>query len=61
MADLSVELCGILLPNPFVLASGPLTWNAEAIHAAYAAGASAAVTKTIRPLATVNPVPVLTR
>ena len=57
MADLSVNLCGISLPNPFVLASGPLTWNAEAIQAAFAAGAAAAVTKTIRPQATVNPVP----
>jgi dihydroorotate dehydrogenase (fumarate) len=57
MADLSVNLCGISLPNPFVLASGPLTWNAEAIQAAFAAGAAAVVTKTIRPLATVNPVP----
>ena len=37
MADLSVNLCGISLPNPFVLASGPLTWNAEAIQAAFAA------------------------
>jgi dihydroorotate dehydrogenase (fumarate) len=57
MADLSVELCGRLLPNPFVLASGPLTWNAEALQAAFDAGAAAAVTKTIRPQATVNPVP----
>ena len=57
MADLSVDLLGHSLPNPFVLASGPLTWNAEAIQAAFAAGAAAAVTKTIRPQATVNPVP----
>jgi dihydroorotate dehydrogenase (fumarate) len=57
MADLSVNLCGIALPNPFVLASGPLTWNAGAIHAAFAAGVAAVVTKTIRPQATINPVP----
>jgi dihydroorotate dehydrogenase (fumarate) len=57
MADLSVDLCGLLLSNPFVLASGPLTWNAGAIEAAFAAGVAAAVTKTIRPQATVNPVP----
>ena len=57
MADLSVDLCGHYLPNPLVLASGPLTWNAKAIQAAFAAGAAAAVTKTIRPRATVNPVP----
>ncbi len=57
MADLSVDLCGRLLDNPLVLASGPLTWNAEAIQAAFAAGAAAVVTKTIRPEATINPVP----
>ena len=57
MADLSVNLCGVPLCNPFVLASGPLTWNADAIQAAFAAGAAAVVTKTIRPLATANPVP----
>ena len=57
MADLSVNLCGVSLPNPLVLASGPLTWNAEAIQAAFSAGVAAVVTKTIRPQATVNPVP----
>ena len=57
MADLSVDLCGIRLRNPLVLASGPLGWNAAGIEAAFAAGAAAVVTKTIRPRATVNPVP----
>ena len=57
MADVSVNLCGIDLENPFVVASGPLTWSAKGIQDAYAAGAAAAVTKTIRPEATVNPVP----
>ena len=57
MADLQVNLLGLELKNPFVLASGPLTWSAKGIHAAYAAGAAAAVTKTIRPDATINPVP----
>ncbi len=57
MADLIVNLCGIELQNPFVLASGPLTWSAKGILDAYAAGAAAAVTKTIRTEATVNPVP----
>jgi dihydroorotate dehydrogenase (fumarate) len=57
MADLSVDLCGVPLANPFVLASGPLTWNAGAIQAAFDAGAAACVTKTIRSVATVNPVP----
>jgi dihydroorotate dehydrogenase/NAD-dependent dihydropyrimidine dehydrogenase PreA subunit len=57
MSDLTVELCGKHLRNPLVLSSGPLSWNAEAIRAAFAAGAAAVVTKTIRPQATVNPVP----
>lgn len=55
--DLSVELCGLKLANPFVLASGPLSFSAESIRAAHAAGAAAVVTKTIRPHATVNPIP----
>jgi dihydroorotate dehydrogenase (fumarate) len=57
VADLNVNLCGIPLSNPLVLASGPLSWNAEGIRAAFAAGAAAVVTKTIRPQATHNPVP----
>jgi dihydroorotate dehydrogenase subfamily 1 len=57
MSDLSTDLCGIHLRNPLILASGPLCWNAEAIRAAFGAGAAAVVTKTIRPHATVNPVP----
>jgi len=57
MPDLTVTLCDIELKNPLVLASGPLSWNAEAIRAAFDAGAAAVVTKTIRPEATVNPVP----
>lgn len=57
MTDLSITLCGLELKNPLILSSGPLSWNAEAIHAAFAAGAAAVVTKTIRPEATTNPVP----
>ena len=57
MSDLHVDLCGKHLRNPLILASGPLSWNAEAIRAAFAAGAAAVVTKTIRPESTVNPVP----
>jgi dihydroorotate dehydrogenase subfamily 1 len=57
MADLTTTLCGIKLKNPLILASGPLSWNAEAIRAAFAAGAAAVVTKTIRPEPTLNPVP----
>jgi dihydroorotate dehydrogenase (fumarate) len=57
MADLSVTLCGLKLKNPLILSSGPLSWSAEGIQAAFAAGAAAVVTKTIRPQATANPVP----
>ncbi|MBL7183653.1 MAG: 4Fe-4S binding protein [Anaerolineae bacterium] len=57
MSDLTVTLCGLKLKNPLILASGPLSWSAVGIRAAFAAGAAAVVTKTIRPQATVNPVP----
>jgi len=57
MADLSVNLCGMPLRNPLVLASGPLSWSAAGIRAAFAAGAAAVVTKTICSRPTVNPVP----
>ncbi len=57
MSDLTVTLCNVELKNPLILASGPLSWNAESIRAAFAAGAAAVVTKTIHPKATVNPVP----
>jgi dihydroorotate dehydrogenase subfamily 1 len=56
MSDLNVDLCGVHLRNPLILASGPLSWNADSIRAAFAE-AAAVVTKTIRPQATINPVP----
>ncbi len=52
-----MALCGLRLKNPLVLASGPLSWSAEGIKLAFAAGAAAVVTKTIRPEATHNPAP----
>jgi dihydroorotate dehydrogenase len=55
--DLSVDLCGISLRHPLILASGPPAWNAGSIRAAYAAGAAAVVTKTIRLHPAVNPTP----
>jgi len=61
MPDLSVDLCGVRLRNPLILASGPLSWNAEAIRTAFDAGAAAVVTKTIRPEATINPTPHIAR
>jgi dihydroorotate dehydrogenase subfamily 1 len=56
-SDLSVDLCGIPLCHPLILASGPLAWSAASIRAAYTAGAAAVVTKTIRPNPSVNPTP----
>ncbi len=47
MADVRVDLAGLVLDSPLVLASGPLSWNGEAIVRARRAGASAVVTKTI--------------
>jgi dihydroorotate dehydrogenase subfamily 1 len=55
--DLTVDLCGIPLRHPLILASGPLAWNAASVRAAYEAGAAAVVTKTIRPHPTANPTP----
>jgi dihydroorotate dehydrogenase subfamily 1 len=55
--DLSVDLCGVPLRHPLILASGPLAWNAGSIRAAYAAGAAAVVTKTIRLHPSVNRTP----
>lgn len=57
MAELTTRLCGLTLPHPFVLASGPLSYGAEGIRAAFAAGAAAVVTKTIGLQAAVNPTP----
>jgi dihydroorotate dehydrogenase (fumarate) len=57
MTDLSVDLCGLRLKSPLVLASGPLAWNAASIRSAFQAGAAAVVSKTIRPQTAVNPVP----
>jgi dihydroorotate dehydrogenase len=57
VADLCTKIAGIALGHPILLASGPLSWNADAILRATRAGAGAAVTKTIRRRATVNPIP----
>jgi len=57
MSDLATTLCGNELRNPLILASGPLSWSAEGIHTAFAAGAAAVVTKTIRLQSAINPMP----
>lgn len=57
MADLSCTLGGVPLRAPFVLASGPISYNADGLYAAWEAGAGAVVTKTIKREKTVNPAP----
>ncbi|KUO50107.1 MAG: hypothetical protein APF76_06475 [Desulfitibacter sp. BRH_c19] len=55
--DLSTQIAGVKLKSPFVLASGPLSFDAEGMIRAYRAGAGACVTKTLRDNAAINPVP----
>ena len=57
MADLRTHLCGIQLANPFIAASGPLSYGARGIKRLFEGGAAAAVTKTIAPIPAENPVP----
>ncbi|MCL4459638.1 MAG: 4Fe-4S binding protein [Chloroflexi bacterium] len=61
MASLETTLCGITLPNPFILSSGPLSYSGEALARALEAGAGAVVTKTIRREAAINPTPHMVR
>lgn len=57
MADLHTNLFGIEMPSPFILASGPLSYAAEGLWAAYRAGAGGVTTKTLRLERAVNPTP----
>jgi dihydroorotate dehydrogenase (fumarate) len=57
MADLRVNLCGIELSNPLIVSSGPLSYAAQGIRRCFAAGAAAAVTKTISLQPARNPTP----
>ncbi len=61
MIDLATNLCGLKLRTPFVLASGPLSFDGDALARATRAGAGAVVTKTIGVRAAVNPVPHIAR
>jgi dihydropyrimidine dehydrogenase (NAD+) subunit PreA len=45
--DLSVEFCGLRFPNPFVLASCPITDTADKVLRAFRAGWGGAILKTI--------------
>ncbi|MDR1800671.1 MAG: 4Fe-4S dicluster domain-containing protein [Lachnospiraceae bacterium] len=55
VADISTTLCGIPMKSPFILSSGPLGSDADALIKAYNAGCGAVVTKTIRAQKAVNP------
>ena len=57
MADLRTTLFGITMPSPFILASGPLSYDATGLWEAYKAGAGGVVTKTLRLEAAINPTP----
>lgn len=61
MADLHVNIAGVLFRNPLIISSGPLTYSAQAILKAWGAGASGAVTKTITLHPAVNPTPHIAR
>ena len=57
MVDLRTNIGGLEIENPFILASGPLSHDGNAILRAHRAGAGAVVTKTISRVPAVNPVP----
>lgn len=47
MTDLSIEVCGLRYPNPFVLASGPPGTNGKVIQRSFELGWGGIVCKTI--------------
>jgi dihydropyrimidine dehydrogenase (NAD+) subunit PreA len=57
MADLSTQLFSIEMPSPLILASGPRSYGAKGIQAAFDAGAGGVVTKTLRLRPAINPTP----
>jgi len=57
MADLTTTLFDVEMPTPWVLASGPLSYDAHGLWTAYKAGAGGIVTKTLRLERAVNPTP----
>lgn len=57
MANLETRLFGVTMPSPFILASGPLSYDATGLWEAYKAGAGGVVTKTLRLEAAINPTP----
>jgi len=61
MTDLKTGIGGLELRNPFILASGPLSYDGEAILRAHRAGVGAVVTKTISRVPATNPIPHIAR
>ncbi|MGC8781885.1 MAG: 4Fe-4S binding protein [Anaerolineae bacterium] len=57
MADLHTTLFGVSMPSPFILASGPLSYDATGLWEAYRAGAGGVTTKTLRLERAINPTP----
>lgn len=57
MANLQTTLFGVEMPAPWILASGPLSYDATGLWEAYKAGAGGVVTKTLRLEAAINPTP----
>ena len=57
MADLRTSLFGVEMPSPFILASGPLSYDAQGLWAAYRVGAGGVTTKTLRLERAINPTP----
>ena len=57
MVSLQTHLFNLVLPSPFVLASGPRSYSAAGIWKAFEAGAGAVVTKTICRTLPDNPTP----
>ena len=57
MADLTTSLFSISMPSPFILASGPLSYDATGMWEGYRAGAGGITTKTLRLERAINPTP----
>ena len=57
MANLTTELFGMTMSSPFILASGPLSYDATGLWEAYRAGAGGVTTKTLRLERAINPTP----
>ncbi len=61
MAELQTNLFGHWLHSPLILASGPRSYGAAGIQAAFDSGAAGVVTKTLRLEPAINPVPHIVR